>query len=199
MEQLRQRRTWIIVAVTIAVPVLAVAWYLGSPLLFDKAVEEEFPFAAAAAVPPNMTRSEVEGAMATMAKMDSPMEKEEAMTDEMAKATVVKTGEFKNADSFHKGQGKATIYSLPDGTHVLRLESFRVTNGPELHLVLTPHPDPDGRDAVHQAGYADLGKIKGNIGNQNYPIPASVDASSINAVVVYCKPFHVIFSVAGLR
>ena len=91
-------------------------------------------------------------------------------TDEMVEATVVKRGEFAGADSFHKGEGTATIYSLPDGSRVLRMESFKVTNGPDLRVVLTPHADPAGRDDVHQTGYSDIGKLKGNIGSQNYPI-----------------------------
>ena len=47
-------------------------------------------------------------------------------------------------------------------------------------------------------GYLDLGKLKGNRGNQNYPIPADVDISIFNSVVIYCKPFAVVFSVATL-
>ena len=56
--------------------------------------------------------------MATMAKMDSPAE--EAMPDEMAESAAVKTGQFRDADRFHRGSGTATIYSLPDGSHVLQ-------------------------------------------------------------------------------
>ena len=47
-------------------------------------------------------------------------------------------------------------------------------------------------------GYVELGKLKGNIGNQNYPIDAGVDVSAMSSVVIYCKPFRVIFAVAGL-
>jgi hypothetical protein len=155
-----------------------------------------FPLAASAPVPSGVTLSEVESAMSTLVKVDAPMDKEEPMGDDMAEAGVVKTGEFAGADSFHNGEGTATIYGLADGIQVLRMEAFKVTNGPDLHVILTPHPDPGDRDDVHQTGYVDLGKLKGNVGNQNYPIPASVDAASIGAVVIYCKPFHVIFSVA---
>ena len=135
--------------------------------------------------------------MSGMAMVDSP--EKETMTKEMAEATVIKTGQFKGADAFHRGSGTATIYRLPDETYVLRLESLNVTNGPDLHPVLTPHADPRSRDDVHQEGYVDLGKLKGNIGNQNYPFPEGTDPASLNAVVIYCKPFHVIFSVAQLK
>ena len=45
----------------------------------------------------------------------------------------------------------------------------------------------------------DVGKLKGNIGNQNYAIPVGTDVSPLKTVVIYCQPFHVIFSVAALQ
>ena len=111
-------------------------------------------------------------------------------------ATRLKTGEFKDQDAFHKGSGTATIILGPNGAHLLRLENFDVTNGPELHVILSPSSDPKGRDDVMTSGWADLGELRGNRGNQNYPIPPNVDVSMQGSVVIYCKPFHVVFSVA---
>ena len=110
----------------------------------------------------------------------------------------LKTGNFMDQDSFHKGSGQATIYELPDGTHLLRLENLKVTNGPDLHVILTPHQSPSRQTEVKTSGYADLGELKGNIGNQNYPIPVDVGVGVQQSVVIYCKPFHVVFSVASL-
>ncbi len=111
----------------------------------------------------------------------------------------VKQGDFKDADSFHRGSGQAIIYTTPEGGHLLRLENLEVTNGPALHVVLSPHEDPTRSNEVLLEGYADLGDLKGNRGNQNYTIPADVDLSVIKSVVIYCKPFAVVFSVATLR
>ena len=113
-------------------------------------------------------------------------------------AVKIKTGSFRDQDSFHKGSGQADIYRGPDGSYLLRVEEFRVTNGPDLHVFLSPHPNPQSRDQV-TAGHVDLGKLKGNIGNQNYPIPESTDIESLQSVVIYCVPFRVIFSVASLE
>ena len=210
MMWLRSKRVWLGAGIVVLVPVVALAWYLLSPLFFDKTVEEEFPFAFTAEVPKDMTMSEVEDVMKTMAKVDSEMkEPMSKMMGGIAKAAepasaqavepvAVNSGQFKDAGR-HKGQGTATVYRLPDDSSVLRLESLKVDNGPDLHVILTTHNDPDGRGDVHQEGYVDLGKLKGNIGNQNYEIPDDVDASTFNAVVIYCKPFHVIFSVAPLQ
>ena len=111
----------------------------------------------------------------------------------------VAMGSFKDADAFHRGSGTATIYRTPDGSEVLRLEDLNVTNGPALHVVLSTHPDPERSEQVKQEGYVDLGDLKGNRGNQNYPIPAGVDTSIHKSVVIYCYPFAVVFSVATLE
>ena len=117
-----------------------------------------------------------------------------------AEPVVLKEGEFQDQDAFHKGTVTATIYQGPDGFLLLRLEEFQVTNGPELHVVLSPYGGPrevGGR--LQSPGWIDLGKLKGNIGNQNYSIPDDVDIGIHNSVTIWCKPFNVIFSVAVLR
>ena len=197
MMKLLSKKALAIAGAVILVPIIALAWWLFSPLLFDKTVEEEFPFAFAAEVPADMTRDEVETVMAVMAKMDAPVAPaaEAAMDGPVA----LKSGQLEDADRFHKGSGGATLYRLQDGSAVLRLSDFRVTNGPDLHVFLTSHPEPSGRDDVHSGDYLDLGKLKGNVGNQNYPLPASADPSAFSSVVIYCSPFHVIFSVASLQ
>ena len=84
------------------------------------------------------------------------------------------------------------------GTEVGAGVGLDVTNGPDLHVILSPLPRPKTRGAVHSEGYVDLGELKGNIGNQNYPIRDDADVSRLRSVVIYCTPFHVIFSVAEL-
>ena len=183
------------IALLLAIPAIWLAWYLGSPLFIDDVANEDFPLTAAATIPDNVSREEAEGMMETAAKLDSPMREE--MTSEMEKAEAVSliSGSFRDADSFHKGSGDATIYKLADGSHVLRVEDLNVTNGPDLHVLLMV--DPEGTDKTQ--GYLDLGKLKGNIGNQNYPIPADTAVSDYGAVMIYCQPFHVVFSTAPLR
>ena len=112
--------------------------------------------------------------------------------------TRLKTGEFRDADALHRGSGQALIYDLPGGSRLLRLEDFNVTNGPELHVLLSQHPDPMRHSHLEEAGFVDLGLLKGNRGNQNYEIPGDVDVSAQQSVVIYCYPFRVVFSVATL-
>ena len=46
--------------------------------------------------------------------------------------------------------------------------------------------------------YVELGELKGNIGNQNYTIPSSVNLDRYPAAVVWCKRFSVAFGAAPL-
>ena len=111
----------------------------------------------------------------------------------------LKVGEFRDQDSFHRGSGQAIIYRGTDGSHLLRLENLNVTNGPDLRVLVSPHPNPRSTDDLNSRGYVELDRLKGNRGNQNYLIPDNVDVSTVNSVIIYCRPFSVIFSVAPLR
>lgn len=188
------KRTWIVVGVVVAIPVLAAGWYLGSPLFLDTEVNEDFPMSANAIVPDDMTQEEVETEMEDAADGTDTSGSDD-MPDSGTPVSLV-LGEFEDYDDFHQGTGSATIYQLDDGSHVLRFESLEVTNGPDLHVLLVPNSFPDDRDDI--TGYLDLGSLKGNIGDQNYDIPDAVNVSDYGSVVIYCQPFHVIFSVASL-
>ena len=187
------KRKIIIGGAIAAVPLLAIAWWLGSPLFLDDEIDEAFPMSAGAVIPDDMTRQEVENVMEDAAEAPD-VEAEEPMMDDGPEPLL--TGEFVGADDFHMGSGTATIYRLEDGSNVLRFEDFEVTNGPDLHVLLVPDGDPADRDDIE--GYVDLGSLKGNIGAQNYEIPSELDITEFGSVMIYCKPFHVIFATASL-
>ena len=179
------------------------AWWLGSPLFINTVVEEELPFEIpTAAEMDEMSEDEREkiaaDVMDAAAKMpDKEMEEDMPEMANDAQPVVVAEGQFQDADEFHKGTGTVTLYRLADGTHLLRFEDFRVTNGPQLHVLLANHADPVNRADLEE-GYVDLGGLKGNVGNQNYEISADIAIDPINSIVIYCKPFHVVFSTAAL-
>lgn len=113
--------------------------------------------------------------------------------------TVLWSGAFADADRVHQGQGSATIFRGADGAMLLRLaDDFQVTNGPDLYVWLVKHPGPASAADVREAEYIDLGRLKGNIGDQNYQIPVDADLGGVGAVVVWCKQFGILFSTAAL-
>lgn len=195
------KRPVIIIAGLIGLIIVgALGWYLAGPLFYDRRVDEDFAIPSTAELA-QMTEAEREAmevkVLATAATMpDKKMA--EAMPETAAEPKVLQQGQFKDADSFHKGSGNATIYQLPDGSQVLRFEDFSTTNGPDLHVLLASHPNPVSQAEVME-NYIDLGSLKGNIGNQNYEIPADVDPSQFKSVIIYCMPFHVIFATASLN
>ena len=193
------KRAGIAVGAVVLVIVGAVGWWLLSPLFISETVNEDFPFSASAQVPESMTPQQVEMVMEGMSMVEQPVEEAMPAMEAASGPTAVKTGAFRDADSFHKGEGTATVYMVGEDQHVLRLEKFRVTNGPDLRVLLVNHPDPQNRDDVQAGGYIEVGSLKGNIGNQNYEIPAGTDISAASSVVIYCRPFHVVFSVAPLQ
>ena len=44
-----------------------------------------------------------------------------------------------------------------------------------------------------------LHALKSTIGDQNYLIPAAVDASEIRSIVIWCVPVRIAYTAASLR
>lgn len=87
---------------------------------------------------------------------------------------------------------------LTDGVQrFLRFEDFSTDNGPDLNVYLSPAPT-DAPASQFDDDFIDLGDLKGNIGSQNYEIPADVDLDFYSTVVIWCVRFSVIFGAAEL-
>ncbi|MBE7556836.1 MAG: DM13 domain-containing protein [Anaerolineales bacterium] len=190
-----KNQLWFVVVGIVGLALVApVAWYLASPLFVNKVVEEEFPAQIS-----NSAEAEQRSAEEDKASKSKVVAAAADMPEAVAnkEPVLVLAGQFKDGDSFHKGSGQAALYQLPDGLHVLRFEDFAATNGPDLHVILSSHPAPTSSDEVMQ-GHLDLGSLKGNIGSQNYALPAGTDVSQFKSVIIYCQPFRVIFATAAL-
>lgn len=188
----------------LVVVILVVAWIFVAPLFIDRTVDEEFDFVKyGGGIDMDIVMSmPADKRMAMMNQiMDTAAEAPDTRaTDEMPAdaPVVVASGQFADADAIHKGSGTATLYRLPSADHVIRFENFRTTNGPALVVYLARHPSPASADDVIDGGFLSLGKLKGNVGNQNYPVPAGVDISEYGSVVIWCELFDVLFSPASL-
>ena len=114
----------------------------------------------------------------------------EAATNKLA------SGQFRSAA--HETKGMATVFQLADGKKTLRLTDFATSNGPDVHVYLVASSDAKDNDAVTKAGFIDVGSLKGNIGDQNYDLPANTDLAKYRAVTIWCKRFSVNFGTAPL-
>ncbi|MFE3445710.1 DM13 domain-containing protein [Nocardia sp. NPDC059180] len=102
----------------------------------------------------------------------------------------------------HGTSGTVAVLGFPDGSRVLRLENLDTSDGPDLHVWLSDAPVLSGRDGwgvFDDGAYVDLGKLRGNKGNQNYPIPAEVDLTRLTSVSIWCDRFNVSFGAAVLQ
>jgi hypothetical protein len=233
----------------VLIAVLAIVWYLASPLFIDRTVNEAFPVEVPApeelekmsndelvelesdfieSLPPpeeiaDMPEDEREGLedlamqiataipekqvdepMPTMASMPTAALAPEPTASPAPQPTatvpsepeLILQGKFYGVDDIHQSSGEALIYQTPEG-YFLRLENFEVTNGPQLHVILGVDDNPYNHDTL--GDYLDLGPLKGNIGDQNYVIPADTDLSAYGSVVIYCVPFRAIFAIAPIK
>ena len=114
-------------------------------------------------------------------------------------AKTLETGTFHG--KVHNTSGRATLYQESDGRLILRLTNFKTSNGPDVHVVLIALKDADDDANFLKSGTdrVELGKLKGNEGDQNYEIPASTDLTKFRAVSIYCERFNANFGTAPLE
>jgi hypothetical protein len=92
----------------------------------------------------------------------------------------------------HETSGRASLIELVEGTKVLTLTHFETDPGPDLRVYLVTG------DADELGKVVDLGALKGNRGDQQYDIEASVDTGRHRTVVIWCRAFSVAFGSAEL-
>lgn len=120
---------------------------------------------------------------------------EDSSADE-SEAVALRSGNWIEIDPVHKAEGTATVFQIGD-ERVVRLDQFTVTNGPDLYVILAKNVPTGILDGVGE-DYVNLGTLKGNVGSQNYSIPADVNLDEFSSVVIWCQQFNVVFSSAAL-
>jgi hypothetical protein len=98
----------------------------------------------------------------------------------------------------HETKGMASVYQLPEGKKVLRFSGFETSNGPDVQVYLVAAPDAKDNETVTRAGFIRIGDLKGNMGDQNYELPAGVDLNKYRSVTIWCRRFGVNFATAPL-
>jgi Electron transfer DM13 len=149
---------------------LVIAWYAFRPelLFINQTVNEQLPVAETVSM--------------AMSKGTEPM--------------VLAKGDFRGLA--HETKGAATVHQLADGKRILRLSNFETSNGPDVHVYLVAAEVAKDNATVKQAGFIDLGSLKGNKGDQNYEIPANADLNKFKSVSIWCARFGVNFGAATL-
>ncbi|MEU9145594.1 DM13 domain-containing protein [Streptomyces sp. NPDC048349] len=178
------RKQWWAAAAVVAAVVLAagLVWFKPWALWVDDTVNEALPSAA------TPTAAPATPAPATATPSQVP-----------AGPTTVAQGSFISHE--HETTGTVKIIRLADGTHTLRLEGLDTSNGPELRVWLSDAPVKEGKagwSVFDDGKYLNLAKLKGNKGDQNYPLPADADWSAYTSVSIWCDRFDVSFGAAEI-
>jgi len=164
----------IILSAIVAVIVIPFSVYALSPLFINTTIDEKLP----------------ETALVTESETDM-MESDTMMQDTESRVAVSLSGSFVGVgDGIHDAKGNALVFPLENSQHILRLEDFSSTNGPDLYVYLAS--DTGASD------YVSLGRLKANNGNQNYDIPEGTDLAKYDTVLIWCKQFSVLFGSAKL-
>ena len=173
-------RRWVLPVIGVAVVALVAALLLFQPwkLVLDQKVDEAAPTAVASA--PTSGATGATGA--TGAGSSGSGGGAAATTTFVAKA--------------HPTSGQVRLVPTAEGT-VVRIEGLDTDNGPDLIVHLVPATADAGNAALGE-GALDLGPLKGNVGNQNYVVPAGTDLSRYRSVVIWCRRFAVPFGAAPL-
>ena len=103
-------------------------------------------------------------------------------SDAMASAPVAK-GSFHPVDG--TARGTAALFHQPDGSFVVTFEDFSIASAAGTHVILVPAKDVTKDGDVDKMTIVDLGALKGTTGMQDFAVPASADAMTYHAVVLW--------------
>jgi hypothetical protein len=210
-----------IISAIVIIIVGAGAFYLVSPLFTSTEVNEPLPTSAVQSesfrrfiemneeekmqVAEQMSSQERDEIMSAATKVNNSIDEhvDQALLEQQqpqpqnttsttnTKQNILRTGSFVGVgDGIHNAEGIAKVIPLEGGSYILRLENLHVTNGPDLYVYLAT--DKTASDFVS------LGKLKANNGNQNYDIPSETDLTRSDTVLIWCRPFSVLFGSAEL-
>jgi hypothetical protein len=101
----------------------------------------------------------------------------------------------------HDTSGEVRIVEHGDGRRQLELVNLDTSDGPDLRVWLTDQAVKDGTAGwrVFDDGrWVEVGRLKGNKGNQVYDVPPDADLSTLRSVSIWCKRFSVSFGAAAL-
>ena len=205
-----KNKTKIIIGIIVIAIVIPLGIYTISPLFINTEINEPLPslaneksttdFAKFMAMTEdekfdaakNMAEKEEDMIMKMAAKQDTTINETMAMNINQSTQNKALIGNFIGIDDgIHNAKGLAKILTISNGSQILRLENFKSTNGPDVHLYLSNNKQAND--------FIDLGRLKANNGNQNYKIPMDIEFNHYGYVLIWCKPFSVLFGSALLN
>lgn len=103
--------------------------------------------------------------------------------------TIISSGSF--TSNGHTTSGTVKVIVDASGKKFLVFENFKTDNGPNLFVRLSPN--------TSGSPYQELGSLKAINGNFSYELDAAKNYTTNNRVLIWCKPFSVLFGHAILQ
>jgi hypothetical protein len=177
--RVRARRwPWIVAVFAVAAATFVLVWFEPHKLFIDDRVDEPIP---AATPSPDVADPQPGDSSTATLPSTEPLE--------------LARGEFASRD--HGTSGTARVLELAAGRSIVRLEGLDTDNGPDLYVYLTA-ASAEGDEGAFDDDFLDLGRLKGNQGDQNYDLPPDADLDRYPTVVIWCDRFDSAFGAADL-
>lgn len=177
---LRKPLTWAALAALAAAGAFGLSWFQPWKLVVDETVQEPL--------------------------ISVPAPSPEVPTDDVAEApaatsgpAVLRQGRFVTHE--HDTTGTARVVRTAGGALRLELVDLDTSNGPDLRVWLSDQPVREGVagwSVFDDGEWIELGRLKGNRGDQAYAIPAGTDLERLTSVSIWCRRFSVSFGAASL-
>ncbi len=164
-------------------PIVAALTWAVLPAFHNTTVDE--PLAVASSTAPSPALSPTPAGPGTASPLPSPVSQPPTAAIPSRSAALKGIG--------HRVTGRASLQQLPDGSFVVRLTGLDAEAGPDYHVYLVP-----GAAKQRPTGGLHLAKLKGNRGNQNYPVPTGTGTGGAQTVLIWCRAFSVPVAAATL-
>ncbi|GGQ73540.1 DM13 domain-containing protein [Couchioplanes azureus] len=178
--------TWVAIVLFAAGAAVALQWFQPWRLWTSTTVTDQLSAAAPAASPTFGTSPGTGTSRPSAAPAPGPV--------------IVRQGAFVTHE--HETTGAARLVRTPDGGHQLELADLDTSDGPDLRVWLTDQTVGTGVAAwrVFDDGrHVELGRLKGNRGDQVYRVPDDIDPEDYRSITIWCARFSVSFGAALLE
>jgi hypothetical protein len=177
----------VVLAALVGLPLLAMAAVLGYTALVDDEADDE----VAQQLVTELADAEGEGDAVDPSAAD---EQADAAQDAPLPAGPVRlsTGTFQGLDD-HAASGSVSLVEQPDGSQVVLFEDFEVERGPDYLVYLVP-----GDARFDASAGVEIAPLQGNVGDQQYTVPADLVGEQPLTVLIWCRAFDVNIAGASL-
>lgn len=108
------------------------------------------------------------------------------------------SGEFESIDNATPVAGTFAILDSLGSKYLKLNHNFIVSDGPDLHILLSPHNLDDATNNNATEGALVLAPLQKRIGEQIYKLPSNIDLEMYRSLLIHCIEFSHLFGGAPL-